>query len=306
MKVLLVGFGSIGKRHFEILSGLSEVESIDVVTKQRINNKDGITFKALDLVKELSDYDYFVIATETVKHYQQLEYISSKVTEKKILVEKPLFDKCYQHVIECDSKVFTAYNLRFHPVLKQVKELIKNEQVYSVNAICGQYLPTWRPEQDYRQSYSADINQGGGVLRDLSHELDYLIWLFGDIKTIDSINAKISDLEISSDDIFTAIAVTTKGVIVNVTVDYISKSPMRRLLIHTKNSTIEADVINCEIAVYDKQSNKQQIDIVKVDRNYSYTKMHQAIISEASTTACSYEAGERVVNLIDSVEFKVL
>ena len=306
MKVLIVGFGSIGKRHFEILSGLPEVESVDIVTKQDVHNKEGVTFKELEQINDLTIYDYFVIASETVKHYQQLDYVSSRVKSKKILVEKPLFDKKYKELSHSHNAVFTAYNLRFHPVIKKVKDLIKNEKVYYVNAICGQHLPTWRPEQDYRQSYSADINQGGGVLRDLSHELDYLTWLFGDIDKIDSINTKISDLEISSDDVFTAIAVTSNKVIVNVTVDYISKSAMRRLLIHTQNSTIEADIINSKITIYDKRSNTECIDIVKEDRNYSYTKMHQAIINGTVEPVCSFDEGKKIVNLIDSIEFKEL
>ncbi len=303
MKVLLVGFGSIGKRHFEVLNSFHKVTSVDVVTRQDV--KEIFSFKALSEIENIDVYDYFIIASETSKHYEQLKHICSRVTDKKILVEKPLYDKKYEN-IECNNKIFTAYNLRFHPVLKKLKHLLENENIYYVNVICGQYLPTWRPEQDYRQSYSADINQGGGVLRDLSHELDYIHWLFGDIKKIDSINTKVGDLEINSDDIFTAIAITKDHAIINLTVDYISKIPIRRLIIHTSNHSIEADVIKNSIVVYDKDSHVGTIKLEEVDRNYTYAQMHKSIMDNSFETVCSFHEGNRVVDTIENIEFKEL
>lgn len=305
MKALLIGFGSIGKRHFNILSAIKRITSVHVVTKQNIDRNDVLTFKELTDVEKITDYDYFVIASETVKHYQQLKYLCSKVSAKKIVVEKPLYDKCYED-FDCNNKVFTAYNLRFHPVIEKLRHLIINEQVYYVNAICGQYLPSWRLDQDYRQSYSADVNQGGGVLRDLSHELDYLKWLFGDFDKINSINVKISDLDINSDDIFTAIAITKKKSIINFTVDYISKVPMRRLIVHTKNKTIEADIINNRIVIHDKNSIMEVVDVNKENRNYSYTKMHESIINGEFENVCNFGEGKKIVDIIDNTEFNEL
>jgi len=305
MKILIIGFGSIGRRHFEILNGLVDNVIIDIVSKHAVHNESGIIYKDLYDVMMIEQYDYFVIASETIKHYEQLKYICSKVRGKKIVVEKPLFDKCYE-AFEYNNKVFTAYNLRFHPVIEKLEKLIENEQVYYVNVICGQYLPSWRPEQDYKKSYSAEITQGGGVLRDLSHELDYITWLFGNINKIDSINTKISDLEINSDDIFTAIAVTEKKSIINLTVDYISKVPLRRLIIHTKNKTIEADVIKNSLVITDKMSNREVIEIDAEDRNYTYSKMHNSIITNNFNAVCSFDEGKRIVDLIDSIEFKEL
>ena len=301
MKVLIVGFGSIGKRHFEILNGFNEIREIHIVTKQML--KDIRTFKKLEEINDLTTYDYFIISSETVKHYEQVKYICSKVDNKKILVEKPLYDKNNDD-INSNNKIFTAYNLRFHPVLQELSTLLKDEDIYYANIICGQYLPTWRPEQDYKKSYSAKLEEGGGVLRDLSHELDYATWLFGNIKKIESINTRISDLEINSDDIFTAIAITNRDVIVNLTIDYISKMPIRRLLIHTKNKTIEADVINNSIVLYPKNGNSEKIKIEIVDRNHTYAKMHKNIIDDKFEILCSFNNGKKIVDIISNIEFK--
>ena len=303
MKVLLIGYGSIGKRHFEVLHTLNTVTSIDVVTKHDLENIDCyLNMKDID---NLDIYDYFIIASETVKHYNQLEYICSKVKHKNILVEKPLYDKQYAK-IETSNHVYVAYNLRFHSVLVKLAKLLAYEDVYYANVICGQYLPTWRPEQDYKESYSADIDQGGGVLRDLSHELDYIVWLFGHFNTLEAINTKISDLEINSDDMFTAIGITDRNIVINVSVDYISKTPIRRLLIHTKTKTIEADMITSTIVISHKDLQNKIFKLESIDRNFTYTKMHEAILTREEEDLCSFEEGSKIVDLIENIEFRKL
>lgn len=301
MKVLIVGYGSIGKRHFEVLNSLESILSIDIVTKQNI---EGIkSFKQLRDIENLDIYDYFIIASETVKHYEQLKYICEKVKDKKILVEKPLYEKKYDE-IDSGNKIFTAYNLRFHPILQKLKELVKNDKIYYANIICGQYLPSWRPEQDYRNSYSADIDRGGGVLRDLSHELDYITWLFGDIQKLNAINSKISDLEINSDDIFIAIAVSNRKIIINVSMDYISKIPIRRVIVHTQESTIEADMIKNSMVISDKNSNIKNIKCKSVDRNYTYSKMHEAIINNSYENVCSFNEGSKILDVFQKIQYE--
>jgi len=302
MRVLIIGYGSIGKRHYEILGSFESIESIDVVSRQNLQNIK--TFKELSDIKNLDSYDYFIISSETARHYRELKYICSKVENKKILVEKPLYDK-KQTDIKTNNRIFVAYNLRFHPIIERLKEILSSKEVYYANIICGQYLPTWRPTQDYRDSYSSDINRGGGVLRDLSHELDYINLLFGDITKIDSINTKISDLEINSDDIFTAIATTTDRVIVNLTLDYISKTPIRRILIHTKDSTIEADLIANTLVIYNKMGEREEIKIEPFSRDYTYQKMHRLMVENQLEALCSFVEGERVVGIIDGVEFRL-
>ncbi|HIP45615.1 MAG TPA: Gfo/Idh/MocA family oxidoreductase, partial [Sulfurospirillum arcachonense] len=296
MKVLLIGYGSIGKRHFDILSDFDEVDSINVVTKQNIDNVK--TFKSLKDIEDINVYDYFIIANETSKHYEQLDYVCKYTTNKNILVEKPLFDKEYT-LESCDNNVFVAYNLRFHPLLQKLKEILKDEDVYYANVLAGQYLPTWRPDQDYRESYSAKLSQGGGVLRDLSHELDYINWIFGDITVIGSINTKISDLEIESDDIFTALAKTNDGTIINVTMDYISKMPLRKIMIHTKTKTIEANIVTNTINIFNRDGIENSIVLDKLHRDYTYTNMHKAIINNDFQNVCNLKEGLQTVDIIE-------
>ena len=90
MKILIIGYGSIGKRHEEVLLELENIEQIDIVTNQYLSNKR--TFKNLEDIQNLNDYDYFIIASETNKHYTQLKYLESMLTDKIIFCEKPLFE----------------------------------------------------------------------------------------------------------------------------------------------------------------------------------------------------------------------
>ena len=90
-KILVIGFGSIGKRHFNILKELLPNSAIDVVSKQNLENIK--VYKSLSNIENIDVYDYFVISSETYKHYEQLKYVENKVKNKIILVEKPLFEK---------------------------------------------------------------------------------------------------------------------------------------------------------------------------------------------------------------------
>ena len=152
MKVLIIGFGSIGKRHYEVLSKLSKVQSIDLVTKQDIQEK--VCYKNLEVVDNINQYDYFVISSETNKHFEQLKFLKENVKNKLIFCEKPLFESKKDFEIK-NNKIFVGYVLRFHPLLEKLKEFVKNENIILVNAQCGQYLPSWRPNTDYKNCYSA-------------------------------------------------------------------------------------------------------------------------------------------------------
>jgi predicted dehydrogenase len=303
VKVLVIGYGSIGRRHVEVLQSIDSNIIVDVVTTQAVVELK--VYERLEVVSNINKYDYFVIASETSKHFEQLKYICSQVTEKKVLVEKPLFDRSYDRFM-LNNMVFVAYNLRFHPVIQHVKQLISQDEVYYANVFCGQYLPTWRPNRDYRTSYSADALKGGGVLRDLSHELDYAAWLFGDIVEIQGVNTKISDLEINSDDIFAATAISENKTIMNISVDYISKTPIRRMVIHAREQTIEVDMIRNKVVSFDKKGNKEVSDFGVLERNLTYQSMHKAVLSEDNDVLCSYEEAEKTTVLIDQVSSAVL
>ena len=298
MKVLLIGYGSIGKRHEEVLTSFKNIETIDIVTKQNLENK--ITFKSLEEVLNIEGYDYYIIASETSKHYEQLKFLDLRVKNKKIFCEKPLFDT-KQGLEIVQNSVFVGYVLRFHPLLEKLKELIVEEKVISVNIQCGQYLPSWRPSVDYRKSYSAFKNQGGGVLLDLSHEIDYLQWLFGSIEELKSYQLKISDLEIDSDDFTTFIGKTVTGAMVNVSIDYISKITHRVMMVNTIDCSYKLDFIENKLIEVDKEGKKIVVESKKLERNDMFRWMHSSIL-EDKQQCCILEEAQEIMSTISAIQ----
>lgn len=298
MNILIIGYGSIGKRHESILNSFEEVKRVDIVTRQKLDNKN--TFYSLDKVVNLDFYDYFIIASETNKHYEQLKFLESKVFDKVIFCEKPLFETKRELKIT-KNRIFIGYVLRFHPLLQKIKKELDKENVISVNINCGQYLPTWRTNINYKDSYSAKKNEGGGVLLDLSHEIDYLQWLFGDLKEIKSYQLKISDLQIDSDDITTFIGKTKTNVLVNLSIDYISKITNRRLIIHTLNKTFELDFILNKLVINNKNNEKEQFQLKTLERNYMFEQMHKDILNKCEYI-CSYREGLNIMKTISYIQ----
>ena len=298
-KALLIGYGSIGRRHCAILTENFNF-TVDIVTHQKIDNH--LCFKSVSDVRSLDQYDYYLITSSTQLHYEQLEYLNNQLDNKKIFVEKPVYN--VPHSLKPKNQVFIGYDLRYSFVMDELKRLIGKEPVLFIQSYVGQYLPTWRKNIDYRNSYSASKKQGGGVLLDLSHELDYIQYLCGTISDISSYNEKISDLEIDSDDIFTAIAKTSNGTIVNVTMDYISKHTMRYCIVHLYDKTIYADLITGAITISDKAGNKYTIHTEREIENYSYRCMHEEILDDSrlQKKVCTYCEAIAVVKLIAKIQ----
>ena len=248
----------------------------------------------------IEGYDYYIIASETSKHYEQLKFLDLRVKNKKIFCEKPLFDT-KQGLEIVQNSVFVGYVLRFHPLLEKLKELIVEEKVININIKCGQYLPSWRPSVDYRKSYSAFKNQGGGVLLDLSHEIDYLQWLFGKVKELKSYQVKISDLEIDSDDFTTFIGKTVTGTMVNLSIDYISKITHRVMMVDTVNFSYRLDFIANKLIGIDKNGEQTIFESEKLERNDMFRWMHGSILEEKNQN-CTLSEAQEVMNTIHLIQ----
>lgn len=300
MKLLIVGYGSIGKRHEEVLKGLTFVDSIDIVTQQKLEDK--VCYSSLTDVKDIRQYDYFVIANETDKHFETLSYIDANVFGKMIFVEKPLFETKYEYKAKKQNSIVVGYVLRFHPVLKELKEQLQELSVYSVTVYAGQYLPSWRKNRDYRTTYSAKQSKGGGVLLDLSHEIDYLQWLFGVVSIHGSVQAKVSDLEIDSDDVTTFIGMIRGKTVVNVTMDYLNTKTERFLIIHTDKGTFNVDLLQCHYALTDR-SGETTVHQVTSDtsRNGIFNEMHRSVLN-GEKICCSLEEALSVMDIITTVQ----
>jgi len=299
-KVLISGYGSMGRRHANILSKLVKKENITILTNQKISNFR--TIKNIQSLEKTNPF-YIIISDPTSNHINKIKYIEKNCKNKLVLVEKPLFSKLNKINIR-KNKFFVGYNLRFNSIINFLKKKLKSKKIFNVNVFCGSYLPKWRNNIDYRKSVSAKKHLGGGVLLDLSHELDYVQWLFGKIKIEHCKSKKLSNLDIETDDFLNLVGKTDQNVSIQITLSYFTHNPTRKILIDGKNISLHADLINKNVICYEK--NKKKIyNFKNSSRNDEYRDQHIAVLKKrGSDRLCTFREGKQLVYLINQIRSK--
>lgn len=292
MKALVVGYGSIGARHARLLKELGCETA--VVSSRQVDTSNRYTSLLTALESERPDY--VVIANKTSQHVETISELIRLGFNGIVLVEKPIFHICLEISRHHFKKILVAYNLRFHPIIRKLYDVLKNEKILSAQIYVGQYLPDWRPWTDYRTTYSANALEGGGVLRDLSHELDYINWIIGGWERMTALGGHYSHLEITSDDIFAIMMTTRKCPVVIVQMNYFERETRRLIFINTDTYSIEADLVNCTIKINGKTEK------MEIDKDHTYRAMHKAILNEEYSMLCSFEEGMEVVGMIQTAE----
>jgi len=292
LKALVVGYGSIGARHARLLRDLNC--AVSVVSRREIDYVPRYSTLAAALTQVQPDY--VVIANRTSEHAATLRELHASGFCGPVLVEKPLFDMPGKLPDGIGRNVYVAYNLRFHPVLQLLRDRLVGERPVSAHAYVGQYLPSWRPVTDYRVSYSAHRAEGGGVLRDLSHELDYLLWLFGDWRAVTAVGGHYSTLEIDSDDVFSVTMTMTRCPVVTVNMNYLDRIGQRRIVIITDARTLRADLVAGTVEVDGVTQH------VECGRDKTYLLQHQAVLGGDTRTLSTVEEGMDVMHLVEAIE----
>ncbi len=293
VRTLVVGHGSIGRRHARILSELRC--DVAVVSRRPVETAPGYQ----TLAEALSGWapEYVVIANRTSEHLASISELIEQGFTGRVLIEKPLFDRvhaCPRHEFVAAA---VAYNLRFHPLLRALKALVDSaNRVHTANIYAGMYLPNWRPESNYRAGYSASRTQGGGALRDLSHELDYSAWLLGRWRRLTAAGGHTSDLAIETDDAFSLLCETERCPLVAIHVNYLDRVPRREIVINTDRHTLRLDLIHGVLQVDGLEETRA------VARDDTYRAEHQAMLDGDGATLCSVEAAEDVLLTIECAE----
>lgn len=299
LKVLIVGLGSAGKRHATILKNKFKINNIYFLTKK--SNQPNSIKSNLEIKK--INPDYIIIANSTSEHFKVLKFLEKNFSGKIILVEKPLYEK-FRNLNIRKNKVFVAYQLRFHPVILKLKELSKSQKLFNINVIANSYLPDWR-KTNYRYSYSSKKKQGGGVLLDLSHELDYINWIFPNIKFNFFLNKKISMLDINSDDIAIINGSLNKKLFCQINLNYFSMIPKRLIFLDGKNISFYGDLINnfYRLNINKKIKRKK----IKISKFYLTYQLHKSILEKKYKNLCSYNDGLnllKIMNKLNNNKFK--
>ena len=234
MKILIVGLGSIGKKHVDALLKINK--SFIIYSYRSSKNleiyKSVINIYKIDEIEKLN-LDLIIISNPTSFHKSTLEQL--KALKIPVFIEKPLFHRLNisetVHFYEFNNIFsYMGCNLRFLDSLLYLKNkiLVNDQEINEINVYCGSYLPSWR-KGNFRENYSTNPELGGGIHLDSIHEIDYIYWLFGYPVNIHSVLKNQSSLKIKSVD-YANYTLDYGKFCVNIIMNYFRKHTKRRLL----------------------------------------------------------------------------
>ncbi|PYB77097.1 Gfo/Idh/MocA family protein [Rhizobium wuzhouense] len=269
-KVLIVSLGSIGRRHLRNLRLLLPDAELAVLRRQGAAEDADRVFHDLPSALAFKP-DAAIVASPASAHLASASALVKQAVP--VLVEKPFADRLDglpQLVADAEAAgvpLFVAYNLRFHPLLQKVRGILAVNgigRVLSVRSEVGQYLPDWRPGKPYRTGVSARRDLGGGALLELSHELDYICWLFGRPALVFAAGGPLGDLGIDVED---TVSLTLRygdaAPIVNVHLDFLQRAVTRQFRIVGSEGTIVGNMITGELDLYLAQTGNWMREICR-------------------------------------------
>jgi predicted dehydrogenase len=293
LRIGVIGFGSIGSRHARILRDFGH----DVYVVSARENKDFPRLSSLAELLKFHSPEYLVIASPTSRHLEDLSELSRQRFNGLILVEKPLIHQSVPIPPLATTQVAIGYNLRFHPLTQLLKDTVNTyKHVTSAVFYAGQLLTKWRPERDYRNTSSAKRSMGGGLLRDLSHELDLASFLFGELLDFDITSNRSGLLEVDGPDSLDITATTHTCERLEIHLNYLDEPAQRTTTLIANGQTTTADFIH---NIWKQDDVMTTID---VQRDDTYRAMHQALLSGDLKTCATFDDGLRIVQLIDKLE----
>jgi predicted dehydrogenase len=239
MNILVVGCGSIGKRHIRNLISLNteSVSACDIDEQKRIDAEREFNIKTYrNLSDALDRYsaDAVFICTPPSLHVAQAKQCLLK--NAHCFIEKPLSDNLSEidEIITLSKNrrktVMLGYTLRFSASLRKIMDMIEHGQIGKVlflRASVGYYLPYWRPHEDYREGYGSKLELGGGIVLDASHEIDYVRYLLGEVKEVFAVCRKLSRLEIETEDFAEITLHFEEGAYAQIHLDYLQSNYRR-------------------------------------------------------------------------------
>lgn len=315
---LVVGSGSIAKRHIRNLRYLYPAMEVVCVSSSGRNLDAAevgasLVLESIDQVLE-TPLDFAVVASPSPFHLANAHKLAT--ANIPVLVEKPishdLKELAKYDFSKCASKLGVAYNLRYMPAARKVKEIITSSQlgrIYSAYSQCGQYLPDWRPGTDYRKGVSAQRKLGGGALLELSHELDYLLWFFGPIQKVVANVQCTGALDIDVEDNVSGLLLSESNITLQIHLDFLQRHPNRSLSVVAENGTLVWDLIKNKVVIIGTEGNTEDIYCDDLyDRNETYIDQLREFIAFARGEGefhSSFDSASCVLKVVETMRRSV-
>jgi predicted dehydrogenase len=272
IKLLVIGIGSIGKRHIKnaISIGISP-NNIVALDKRDDRIEDARSLGITKLYKDFNlalkeDFHAAIICSPSSMHIEQSLKLAKN--NKHILIEKPLDSKLeganeLLNITKSNNlTIMIAYIFRFSPAIKFIKEKLNANSIGKIFYFRGEfseYLPDWHPYEDYRSFYMASKEQGGGSILDQCHIMDLAHYLIGEFDSVKAFNKKISNLEIKADDFSELIVQHKNGVISSIHTDIFGRDHKKYIEIKGELGNIYWDFYENQVTIYNSKDRKSEI-----------------------------------------------
>lgn len=318
--VAVIGLGNISKRHRKNIKELFPESKIIAVSAsgrrpaELIENADLV---ALSLAQAIAlNPTFAIVASPATLHVEHACALMSAGIPT--LIEKPITTTVAEGMallqIEFETRTPAAvgYCLRYLPSARFVKKALESQMlgvIYTAHINIGQYLPNWRPGADYRESVSAQKELGGGVLLELSHELDYLQWLLGRQDVHYACLRTSRELCLDVDEVADLVLVSERGTVSVLHMDFLQKSACRRCTLIGSKARLDWDLLENSVTLYDERGGRVLYRDSEWDKNIMYVDMVRdfAALIQGKVNECIRIAeGFETVSLIDAVRTKAI
>lgn len=315
-RVLVVGLGSIGQRHLRLVRELLPDADIRLLRRspaEWVPDLANGSFSSLDQALVFAP-NIAVLANPAPFHAPVGVALARAGCH--LLVEKPLAEdrnaalELTQSCSRAGCILQIGYNLRFLPSMQYFKSVLDQGligEMWSIRSEVGQYLPSWRPGTDYRQGVSAQRCLGGGVLLELSHELDYLRWLFGEVDWVSAVLGRQSDLETDVEDTaHLTLGFAPRGgarVIANLNMDFIRHDTTRVCTVIGSRGTLRWDAVASRVEFFDSEQKSWQILFSEPpEHDVSYRAQWCAFLDCITNTSPASPGGTDGLAVLDIIE----
>lgn len=308
----VIGMGSIAKRHLSNLRYLHPKSKIYSVSASGRNtelpeNADAV----INMERLLKEKPVYVIVASPAPFHIKMAN-SLLLNGIAVLIEKPLAD----NIESCmrlfsgvrshhDTIAYVGYCLRFLPSALVVKNFLNGGmlgKVYNVESNVGQFLPSWRNDKNYKDSVSARKDLGGGALLELSHELDYLLWLFGDLELQHSWLRTTNELDLDVEEIADLVLTTTSGTYISVHLDFIQKSTQRYCEFTGEKGRLVWSLMENTVSLFNSKGTEVLFSEPKYNKNGMYIDMLKAFENKDASNLATIESSLKVIQLIEDAK----
>jgi predicted dehydrogenase len=314
-KILIIGGGSIGKRHMRNLMSIGQknlvvVEPNENRAKEDIDSQypDVRTVRSVEEAFAEQSFDIVFVCSPSIHHMKQALIAVENGCD--IFVEKPLshsmkdVDILLSQIKEKKLVTMLGSNWKFYPLFQKMKALLDSQtfgRVLSVRAQFGSYLPDWHPWEDHKDGYSANKSLGGGVLLE-SHEFDYVTWFLGPVKKLACFADRVSDVTVDTEDVAAVMMQFESGAIGELHFDYIQRFNQRDFEFFGTDGSLQWDVNKNMIEWQVVGGQKQSFSLAEgYDINEMYVQEIEhflACVEKRKATITPLHAGATVLSLI--------